>query len=316
MKPEETSPPAVRALEAALAAGAIPERHHAAARAIMARLTQPVRVSVFGLPGAGKSAIVNLLLGQRVLAAEARLPTLQITHGPQSCAEVTLADGSTRHLEGFDGAALAALGPIFVAARMDLPALSRISVLEVVAPADARSFARALAWAAPRTDIAIWCTQDFDATEQALWTAAPDQLKDHAYLLLTRADVLAAGGRLDPMLADLRERCVGEFSRVLAVATEEAIAARRPDGGIDRERLERSGGKALIAAILRDIELGRQAALDRALLMVQRYAPEAANAAAAAPKAETAADPARPAPAKPAPPPAPPDATPDATPDA
>ncbi|WP_424978561.1 hypothetical protein [Leisingera sp. S232] len=284
------------ALRCALAEGQIPARLQAAAQSVLDTLEQPVRVTLFGLPGAGKSSVVNLLLGSPVLPAGAALPTLQITSGAAAACSGVLADGSRFSLPGFDTAALAARAAVFAEAQLPLPALNRINVLEIAAP-DAVALDRAVPWSAQKTDIALWCTQAFTAAEQAAWARAPENMKDSAILLVAKADELAAQGRLQPALAAIQSAAGEHFNQVLPLAALDAQAARRQDGTVDRDRLRRTGGQALISAIMHEANLRQQAALDRAgdLLRTCAVAPAAIPAAAPAP-VQTAFEP-EPAPA-------------------
>ncbi|MGC1488403.1 MAG: hypothetical protein WA784_11520 [Albidovulum sp.] len=277
----------VQALDRAISSGAIPAKLQEQAKAVLAGMTKPVRLTVFGLPGSGKSSLMNLLLGKEVFAHGDRLPTTQITWGDVPKSSCTMADGSTQELDHFDTAKIASTAPIFVQTQMPLPALGKISLMEVVANGSPAELARALAWASNKTDVALWCSQSFGQTEQQLWDAAPDKMKDHAFLLLTKADVLSASGSLNNTLSDVRDQSADQFKEILAIATLDAIAARGADGRIDKEKMTASGGRALIAAILHEVELGRQAAKDQAELLLNRYPPaEAASAAAPAQQAD------------------------------
>lgn len=286
-----------------LSEGRVPTHLRQKAEELVDRMTKPVRLTVFGFPGSGKSTLVNLLLGSRVLDPKDRLPTVQITHGEAVKSRCTLADGSTRDFSHFDTAEIASSTPIFVTAEMPLPALGKISVMEVVATGGPAELQRALAWASDRTDIAIWCTQTFPAAEQAVWRGAAEDMKDHGFMVLTKADTLAREGRLTNVVASLQQQSGEEFNRILPIATLDAIAARAPDGSIDRDRLARSGGRALIAEILREVDLGRQAAVDQAEILVRQYPSKAAAKTAAVAEAPEQAVPEAPQalPAGPAP---------------
>lgn len=284
-----------RKLIGVLSEGRIPNHLRQRAEALVDRMTKPVRVTIFGFPGSGKSTLANLLLGSSVLNPKDRLPTVQITGGETVKSSCTLPDGSTVDFPHFNTAEIAAKSPIFVNAEMPLPALGKISVMEVVANGGPAELSRALAWAAERTDISIWCTQTFGPAEQSVWKAATEDMKDHGFMVLTKADALARDGTLNSVVANLQQQGAEEFNRILPVATLDAIAARKADGTIDRDQLTRSGGRALIAEILREVDLGLQAAVDQAEILLQRFPPKASPAPAA--KVEAAPKPAPAAPA-------------------
>jgi hypothetical protein len=273
---------AAASLRRALAEGRIPARLQAGTGTLLEQLEKPVAVTLFGLSGSGKSSVANLLLGSQVIPAGVSLPTLQISSGGTAACSGVLADGSGFSLPGFDTGALAARGAVFAEAQLPLPALNQISILEIAAP-DAAALERAVLWAAQRTGIALWCTQGFTAAEQAAWARAPEQMKDGAFLLVTKADELAAQDRLAPALAGIQDAASEHFNGILPLAALEAQAARQPDGTVDRDRLRRSGGQALISAIMHEVKLRRQAALDQAGVLLAKYAPAPAAAPAEKP---------------------------------
>lgn len=259
------------ALARAISSGTIPAHLQEQARSLLEGMTKPVRLTVFGLPGSGKSTLVNLLLGKEIFSQTGRLPTTQITWGEGAQATCTMGDGSKKQFAHFNTSEIAPLAPIFVQAELPLQALGKISLLKVVADGGPAELTRALAWASSRTDVTLWCSQSFGGTEQQIWDTAPDEMKDHAFLLLTKADLLAADGTLNPTLAEIREQSADQFKDILPIATRDAIAARGPDGAVDKDRMTASGGRALIAAILHEVDLGRQAARDQAELLLHRY---------------------------------------------
>lgn len=268
---------AAEQLDRAITDGTIPTAVKARAEAIRDRLNTPVRVTLIGLPGSGKSSLANLLLGSQVIDTDVRLPTIQIRRGDAAKAICTLPDGSTTDLAQFDPGEVAAQNPIFVEAELPLPALGKISLLEVVAPGSTVELSRALTWAASRTDITIWCSRTFGGVEMDIWDSASDDVKDHAFLLLTRADELAEAGQLQARMENLRAQVGDQFKDILPIATLQAIAARGADGSVDKDQMTKSGGRALIQAILREVDLGLQAATDQAEYLLQRYKPAQAT---------------------------------------
>lgn len=251
-------------LARAVISGLLPDRAHEQAEKLLTRLETPVRLALIGMPQSGKSTILNLLIGQNVVDSNTPLPTFEFVYGRTAQAICTLSDGTKAALEGVDMNEIARLSPAFVEIRMPLPALKKISVLEVVGPTDPNALHRASQWAAKRCDIAIWCTGDFPAIEQRIWTQMPDPLKDHALLLITRKDLLEQQGTLEDVHASVRSTAAGEFNKIIPISARDAIAARAPDGAVDKERLRQSGGMALISAVLKQVDQGRRSALDLA----------------------------------------------------
>lgn len=259
-------------LTQAVSSGLLPESVQDNAQKVLARLRQPVRLGLLGMPQSGKSTLLHLLTGYDVGTDGSRLPTMQLSYGETSQSICTLPDGSKKTLQTVDAGQVAALLPVFVEMQMPLPALAKISVLEIVTPKDLNAVHRASQWAAKRCDVSLWCTQDFDEGEQRIWATMPDLIKDHAFCMVTRADILKANGTLDATLAAVGDVAGDEFNQVLPIATIDALAARQVDGTVNKEQMRASGGLALISAVLKQVELGRQSAVDMADVLLQQNA--------------------------------------------
>jgi hypothetical protein len=259
-------------LTQAVESGLLPESVKDKAAQLLTRLQKPVRLALMGMPGSGKSTLLNLLVGSDVLPEGARLPTLQLSFGPTAQSICTLPDGTKETLVGADSHEIAALAPVFVDIHLPLPALAKISILEVVAPNDPTAVHRASQWASKRSDVALWCTQEFNSQEQQIWAQMPDQTKDHAFLMVTQADTLQANGTYDDVMAAVRSIAIEEFNQILPISTISAISARRPDGGVDKEKMRNSGGLALIQAVLKQVDQGRQSAVDMADVLLRQNA--------------------------------------------
>lgn len=259
-------------LTQAIADGKLPASAHERAELLLSRIQQPVRLALMGRPGSGKSSLLNLLLGKSILREEVRLPTTQVSFGEAEQTICTLPDGTSQTLNTVDVGEVAAVSPVFVDMQMPLPALGKISLLEVVAPDDPTSLHRASQWAARRCDVALWCTQGFNTIEQALWAQMPDEIKDHAFLMLTKADFLNANDLMEPTMASIKKVAEHEFNQILPIATTKAIAARQPDGTVDKAILRSTGGLALISAVLKQVDQGRQTAVDMADMLLHQHA--------------------------------------------
>ncbi len=259
-------------LAQAVESGLLPANVQDNASKLLTRLQQPVRLALMGMPGSGKSTLLNLLVGSNVLPDGVQLPTLQLSHGQTAQTIYTLPDGTKKTLMGVDGHEIAALSPVFVEMQMPLPALAKISVLEVTAANDPTAVHRASQWAAKRCDVALWCTHGFTEDEQRIWGQMPDLVKDHAFLMVTRADVLQSEGQLDDTLNAINAVAKDEFNQILPIATVSAIRARQPDGTVDKNKMRSSGGLALIQAVLKQVEQGRQSAVDMADVLLHQNA--------------------------------------------
>ena len=256
-----------QAIEGGKLSGALQER----VEALLQRIERPLRLGVMGLPGSGKSTLLNLLLGQNVLPEGVRLPTLQLAYGEVPVMKCTLGDGSSKSLQSDNLEALAELKPAFAQVYLPLPALNKLSMMEVVASADTREQSRAISWAAKRTDIALWCSAGrFDEDEEELWSYAPEKVQDHAFLMLTHADTPATNGDPRQRLAEAKSHAQDYFKSILPIGTKAALAARKSDGSVDKEALRGSGGMALISGILKDVETARESAVDQAHIFLRQ----------------------------------------------
>lgn len=259
-------------LEQAIASGLFPDSVQQKAEQLLMRLQQPVRLALLGMPGSGKSTLVNLLVGSDVIPDGVRLPTLQLIYGETEKTTCTLPDGSKTVLESVDLNEIAALSPVFVEMQMPLPALRKISLLEVVAPNDPNAIHRAAHWAAKRSDVALWCTRGFNETEQRIWGTMPDLTKDHAFCMITRADYLKTEGLFEATVGAVKLAAKDEFNEILPIATTQGIAARRADGTVDKVAMRDSGSSGLISAVLKQVERGRQSAVDMADVLLHQHA--------------------------------------------
>ena len=96
-------------LAQAAQSGLLPAAAQEEAEKLLARLKMPVRLALLGMPGSGKSSLLNLLAGDIVLPEGVRLPTLQLSYGPEPKAICTLSDGTKQTLAGADSHEIAAL---------------------------------------------------------------------------------------------------------------------------------------------------------------------------------------------------------------
>jgi energy-coupling factor transporter ATP-binding protein EcfA2 len=285
-------------LAALLTTPSLPARAALAGQQLLQRLTSPIRLAILGHPGSGKSQLLNLIAGERIIPAGAALPTVELRFGPARRALLVDADGREREVP------LAALGTMgrdaahIVRIEAPLPILQTLTLIEVSGAGTAGEERAAVQWAAAKADMVIWCSQAFTAAERWLWSAMPDRLKDHGFLVLTKADELIRAGTFAAQMAALEDVVAEEFHSLVPVATLQGLAAMDGSAGTNREALKASGAEALISAILGHLEQGRRADLDAALLFLSRFGAGAAEAAAApaeAVEARAAVPPAAPA---------------------
>ncbi len=242
-----------------------------AAERLIERLERPARVALLGLPGSGKSAILNLLVGAIVVPETLRLPTIIVQHGDASRMACTLTDGTTRVIPGHDLAEVLPLAPALVTLEMDLPALRVISMLEVSAGPMEAEQKRAATWASKRADIVIWCTTSYLPKEQAVWESLPDGVKDNSFMFLTKVDLLGSRDAAGAMHDRVELRAGEEFRQILSISAKQARAAMPAGGPVNRDLFRDSGASAVIAAIKTRVQSGRRADMDTAELLLARH---------------------------------------------
>ncbi|RAP42992.1 hypothetical protein BYZ73_02095 [Rhodovulum viride] len=120
-------------------------------------------------------------------------------------------------------------------------------------------------------DIVLWTSQSFEAPESAAWARVPESLKDHSFLVLTKADLLIREGVLYDRLDRLRQLVGVDFHALFPLATTEALAADRGRAPCMPAEHGPSGAKALFAALERMVRQGFDADRDLAETFLHRY---------------------------------------------
>jgi energy-coupling factor transporter ATP-binding protein EcfA2 len=228
-------------LAAALRTAALPARAALAGQQLLDRLTSPIRVAILGHPGSGKSQLLNLIAGERIIPQDTQLPSVELRFG--AVRRITLLDAEG-HETALSAGDLQTIGPeaaALVRIEAPLPVLSTLTLIEVATRGTAEEERAGVQWAASRADVVIWCSQAFTPAERWLWSGMPERLKDHGFLVLTKADQLIRDGTLGRTIAELDDVVAEEFHSLVPVATLQGLAALLSGTGIDREALAASG---------------------------------------------------------------------------
>ena len=258
-------------LAAALRSAALPARAALAGQQLLERLTSPIRVAILGHPGSGKSELLNLIAGERIIPAGVQLPSIELRFGNRRRMALVDADGDETPLAAGDLGRIGREAATLLRIEAPLPVLSTLTLIEVATRGTAEEERAGVQWAATRADVVVWCSQGFTPAERWLWSAMPDRLKDHGFLVLTKADELIRDGTLGRTIAGLEDIVAEEFHSLVPVATLQGLAALLSPAGIDRDALAASGAEALVSALLAHVEQGRRADLDAALLFLSRF---------------------------------------------
>lgn len=252
-----------------IAADLLPPKAKAGAEHLVERFNTPTQVALLGHPLTGKSCVFNLLANANILSPDADLGTIKLRFGEQEKTEFTFADGSTEGRDGLPGAGPdSGREPVLTQIEAPLPALRKISLLQIGKAANEQAMQKALLWAADQADIPIWCTKDFTEAESLLWAVLPEEANDHAILLRTnwQHDVQP---RAD-LEASLRADAGPYFAHHVVLSADEAQAARAGHE-VDKDRLRASGATKLISTVLKDLERGRQSLIDSAELLLAQH---------------------------------------------
>ncbi|MEO8242392.1 MAG: hypothetical protein ABI832_08760 [bacterium] len=258
-------------LHRALETGALPPEGRRLGHQLMAQLHHSVRIAVVGLAGAGKTSLINMLLGGEVMQGFRGVAAIELGYGDVARGQITLADGTIKMVTGVVNQSHLPPGTARVSQQLPDSRLKEWSFTEVNLSDSASGQRELLDWMTERCDLAIWCSQQFDDRERNLWTNVPDHLKDHSFLALTRADRLHMKGELTQRIARLQPIVNDEFFGLYPVATLQAIAALKASATTNDPLWQSSGGSALVDGIRQQIEKAKSAALDHAYVLLQRY---------------------------------------------
>jgi hypothetical protein len=258
-------------LHHALESGALPPEGRSVGQRLMTQLNRPTRIAVIGLAGSGKTNLVNMLLGANLMPDLDGVPAVELSFGDTARVQLTMADGTLRAGEGHLDPSRMPQGTMRACQSLPDPRLKEWSFVEVSLSPSSSGLVQLLDWMAKRSDIAIWCSQQFDDRERALWSNVPDHLKDHSFLALTRADRLHMKGELTSRIARLQPIVADEFLGLYPIATLQAAAARKAATQTNAALWQSSGGKAFFEGIRQQVDQARTADLDHAYMLLERY---------------------------------------------
>lgn len=249
---------------------------HPAAKAqatkIADRLDTGVRVVLLGPEGVGKSQLCNALL--QINPKEDEPGGTRVFAGPDIRDASELRDDHPR---------------IHTRRMVDTSRLGRVQVIDVSATqSEANDLAAECAQFLPLADIVLWCTESFSDQERLMWADASDPLKDHSFLVLTKADLLAEQDSLAVRIAELQRVAAEEFHSLFPTTTTQLQQLLTQGTDISDAQFAASGVKALTEAVRKIVKSGERADRDGALLFLERHGitldtamPHTENAAAA-----------------------------------
>ncbi|MEP1611667.1 MAG: GTPase domain-containing protein [Roseobacter sp.] len=225
------------------------------AQELATRLKHGVRIVVLGPAGIGKSQLCDAILS---------CPASVMERGQHRVFETETTGGLKNPLlEGAQHFSLPFSTPHWF--------FEKTQIVDLAGQAsDAENTALAH-WAFQNADVVLWCTDSFGETERDLWAMAPDSLKDHSVLVLTKADVLAKQGILHERISSNQLAAANEFHSFFPVATRHLRAVQSASASVSENQLAASGIKALTDAMTSILQSGQRADLDGALLFLERH---------------------------------------------
>lgn len=264
--------PVVDRLQSALDAKLFPSEWQQWGSRLLDHLRKPVQVAVMGLPGSGKSTLINMMMGQSLIPRDRDFPVVELAHGTSERSVLELEDGTCLRRNG----GLTQGDPVdgVVRARLELPedALLNKKVVEVGLDGGFGHQMSMVNWVVQWADIVLWCTQEFSETEAKLWSGVPDDVKDHSFLVLTMADRQMLRGVLQDRIDAIEPVVTEEFLGLYPIATEQAITARAAGTSVNEALWQSSGGQRLVEGVMSQVMSGRTADMDQAQMLLNRFA--------------------------------------------
>jgi hypothetical protein len=221
---------------------------------------QPPCVAVTGEARSGKSSLINALLGSDVLPTgfsdQVRLPVLVSYASKPS---LVLEHINRRHVTTDWGAM--ARTPIDDIRRMRLglpmDLLKSCRLLETPGFATGcDGLDRRALEACRRANTAMWCTpavQAWKASERDAWLALPKRLRGRSILAITYKDAIRSERDHARLSARLRTEAGPYFSKIVMIASKEAMRARQLDCRSARDALWQVSGGAEFCAAIRNL---------------------------------------------------------------
>ncbi len=259
-----------RQLEDVLDHQEVSNRYKTLGAQLLSQLRKPIQISFVGLPGSGKTGLINMMLNGVTLPSFDEPDVVEIVYGPEAATCFVRGEETVQRAEGIVSSAPDIEKPYRV--RLELPEEGLLvqSFAEIRLPNDPARQQALLDYATRSSTILIWCSERFETPEQAIWSHLPEHIKDHGFLALTMADRQMMKGNLTDRIADLEEFVSEEFFGLYPVATLQAISARNDTSGKGGDMWKLSGGEALYEAITRQVSLGRGEDVDRVKVLLEQ----------------------------------------------
>lgn len=275
-------------LEHALEEGRVPASQTDMAARLLEGLQRPTQIAAFGMPKAGKTSLLNMILGHDAMPVLNGVAVVELSYGDTAAGRFESSNGETSQFQGVVTQGLMPEDTLQVVQELPLDALRGKQLVEINFTDLLSPQSELLEWATQNADIAVWCSPDFNEDEAAIWSAVPERLKDNGFLALTQADKLHMQGLLAQRVARFEQDHADEFLGLYPIATKQGAAARAEGEIVDQSLWKASGCKALTEALEALVVSGKQADADHADVLLARLNipfPEAKATTAPAPTA-------------------------------
>lgn len=265
-------------LEVALQNGCVPAGFKKWGAQLLGHLRNPIKIAFVGLPGSGKSSLINMMLGRNIVPSLGSADIIEVSHGPRQQTTFEFADGTVTHHDGLVAEPASSKEAFRARLKLTEPTLQNQVYTEIrlTGPYDQQEYM--LQYAVQSAAIFVWCTENFDEPEQRLWETVPEEIKDHSFLALTKADQKLMKGQLQQRISELETIVSEEFLGLYPVATLQGIAAREGGQSVQQDLWKSSGGQDLCESIERQVTVGRAEDLDKAAMLLGQLVSEQQDA--------------------------------------
>lgn len=253
-------------LNAALKEGRVPDDSFELAEKCFRRLDEPLKVTIFGTDGRHAMSLLNLMAGQSLVSTNAKNLRVQAVYSDRMFAIAKYADGEQETVEGDAFTEVFEKNPVRVRVAADLPALRKITITAITHE-DPEQLCEDVNTVLQGSGVVLWAGDSLDETMLEVWSALPQDLHDHSYLVLSPRMDLESWASVKNYLAD-----------DLTVDARLALVAKEKETGVDKDAFRAAGGTALVRAMKHEIDFSLKSAFDAAQIILAKTGDAAVSA--------------------------------------